>query len=220
MSSVERFLRLALCSALFLLSASHLPAQVTATAPPLSVTLADYNNRFDAFGGASYARFQTTIGHALKSNTLGFKLQGTAWLSPIVGLTASTGNYYGTVSLPPNVFALNSTSISEHMFMFGPEFRLLRDPKYTVDVHVLLGGTYGIFDNTIKKLGVEPNFFNLYNNQLAFAAAAGASYDYNLTPQFSARLITDFQPTHYGLALQKEFSGSIGIVYKWGAIRK
>ncbi len=193
---------------------------MTATAPPLSTTLADYNNRWDAFGGFSYARFNTTIGHALKTNMYGFKLQGTAWLNPIVGFSAATGNYYGTVPLAANPYSLTSASISEHLFLFGPEFRLLRDPKWTVDAHVLLGGTYGIFDNSYQKSKIDPNSVGLYNNQLAFAAAAGGSFDYNVNPKYSARLIVDFQPTRYGLAFQKDASVSIGVVYKWGAIKK
>ncbi len=219
-SSVERFLRRALCFALFLVPASYLPAQVTATAPPLSTDLATYNNRWDAFGGFSYARFQTTIGNALKTNTYGFKAQVTGWLNPIVGVTAATGNYYGTISLPPNGFNVSSANISEHMFMFGPEFRLLRDPKWTVDFHILLGGTYGIFDNSFSNTGVSPSYFSLYNNQLAFAAAVGGSFDRNLKQNLSVRIITDYQPTHYGYAFQNEFSGSVGVVYKWGAIKK
>ena len=145
-----------------------MPAQVTATAPPLSNELANYNNRWDAYGGFGYARFQTTLGVNLKTNMYGWKGQVTGWLNPIVGLTAGTGNYYGTVSLPPNQYDLNNASISEHMFLFGPEFRLLRDPKWTVDVHVLLGGTYGIFNKSFPST-VQPNVLRLYNNQLAFA---------------------------------------------------
>ena len=114
-------------------------AQVTATAPPLSNDLANYNNRWDAYGGFGYARFQTTLGVNLKTNMYGWKGQVTGWLNPIVGITAATGNYYGTVSLPPNEYDLKQANISEHLFLFGPEVRLLRDPKWTVDAHVLLG---------------------------------------------------------------------------------
>jgi hypothetical protein len=219
-SSVKRFLHLALGCAALLVFVSHLSAQVTAKAPPLSTTLADYNNRWDAFGGFGYARFQTTIGHALKTNMYGWKGQATGWLTPVVGLTAGTGNYYGSVTLPPTPYNITSASISEHMFLFGPEIRLLRDPKWTVDVHLLLGGTYGIFDNSFKSQNIQPNVVNLPNNQLAFALATGGSFDYNLKPNWSIRAITDFQPTHYGLAFQKEFAGSVGVVYKWGAIQK
>ena len=131
-------------------------AQVTATAPPLSNDLANYNNRWDAYGGFGYARFQTTLGVNLKSNLYGWKGQVTGWLNPIVGITASTGNYYGNVSLSPNQYDLSQANISEHLFLFGPEVRLLRDPKWTVSAHVLVGGTYGIFDNSFPS-GVQPN---------------------------------------------------------------
>ena len=220
MSSAERFFRCALCLAFFVFPASYLSAQVTATAPPLSVNLANYNNRFDAFGGFSYARFQTTLGVNLKTNMYGWKGQVTGWLNPIVGVTAATANYYGNVGLPPNEFNISTANISEHMFMIGPEFRIIRLPKWTIDGHWLLGGTYGIFDNSFGNTGLRPNSFDLYNNQLAFAMAVGGAFDRNLGPNWSVRIITDFQPTHYGLAFQKEFSGSAGIVYKWGALNK
>ena len=219
MSSVERFLRLSLCSAFLVLTASQLPAQVTATAPPLSTELANYNNRWDVYGGFGYARFQTTLGVNLKTNMYGWKGQVTGWLNPIVGLTAGTGNYYGTVSLPPNEYNLSQANISEHMFLFGPEFRLLRDPKWTVDVHVLLGGTYGIFNSSFPST-VSRMSCACTTTSWPSPLAAGGSFDRNITPNWSVRIITDFQPTHYGLAFQKEFAGSVGVVYKWGAIKK
>ena len=221
MFSIDRTLRPALCAAaIFLASALQLPAQVVATAPPPSVNLADYNNRWDAFVGYSYARFNTTVGHQLTGNLMGWKAQATGWISPIVGVSASTGNYYGSVPVPTNAYNITSPAISEHFFLFGPEVRLLRNPKYTVDYHFLLGGTYGVFDSSTRSANIEPNQIGLYNNQLAFALATGTNLDYNLSPKLSIRGIIDFQPTHYGLAFQKDVSASAGVVYKWGAIKK
>jgi hypothetical protein len=219
-SSVERFLRLSLCSIFVVLAVSQVSAQVTATAPPLSTDLATYNNRWDAYGGFGYAHFQTTLGVNLKSNLYGFKGQATGWLSPVVGLTAGIGDYSGSVPLPTNAYNINSANISETLFLFGPEVRLLRDSKWTIDAHLLLGGAYGSFDSSFKSANIEPNALRLYNNQLAFAMAMGGSFDRNIKPNWSVRVITDFQPTHYGLAFQKEFAGSVGVVYKWGAIKK
>lgn len=220
MSSVERFLRLAVFSCLFVFTASHSLAQVVATAPPLSTDLADYNNRWDAFGGFGYTRYTTTVGHQLNSNMLGFKGQVTGWINPTWGLTASTGNYSGSVALPANVTGVTSASISEHMILVGPDFRLYKQPKYTIGYHFLLGGTYGIFDTSFKSGGFEPNVVNLPNNQLAFAVATGGSFDYSINPKFSARGIIDFQPTHYGLAFQKDVAAAVGVVYKWGVLKK
>jgi len=219
-SFVERSLRVALCSFLFALTASPLRAQVTATAPPLSTDLSTYNNRWDAYGGFGYARFQTTEGVNLKANMYGFKGSVTGWLSPVAGFTASTGNYYASIPLPPNAYDIGTANISEHLFLVGPTGRLYRGEKWTVDGHLLLGGAYGIFNSSFTRANIEPNVLRLYNNQLAFALAMGASYDYNLRPNWSVRMITDFQPTHYGLAFQQEFAGSVGVAYKWGAIKK
>ena len=219
-SFVERCLRVALCSFLFALTASHLSAQVTATAPPLSTDLSTYNNRWDVYGGFGYARFQTTLGVNLKANMYGWKGNVTGWLNPMVGITASSGNYYGSIALPPNAYNISTANISEHLFLFGPTVRLYRGDKFAADGHFLLGGTYGIFDSSFKGANIEPNVLRLYNNQLAFALAAGASADYNWRPNIAFRVIADFQPTHYGLALQDEFAGSVGVVYKWGAIKK
>jgi hypothetical protein len=219
-SSVERFVRLALASVFLSFTASMSLAQVVATAPPLSTDLANYNDKWDAFGAYGYARFNTTVGHSLSGNLMGFKGQITGWVTPLVGITASTGNYYGSVAIPSNIYNITSATISEHLFLFGPEFRFYRQPKYTVAYHFLLGGTYGIFDNSFKSAGVEPNVVNLPNNQLAFALATGATFDYIINPKFSARAIIDFQPTHYGLAFQKDVAASVGVVYKWGMLKK
>lgn len=221
MFSTARTLLIALFSALLLAPALPGTAQVVATAPAAPVALADYNNRYDVFAGFSYARFNTTIGHSSRGNLMGFKVQGTVWVSPIFGLSAGTGNYYGTVSIPANGYGITTNpQVSEHLFLFGPEFRLLRDPKYTLDYHFLLGGTYGIFDTSFQNSGIQPSQLNLYNNQLAFAMATGAAFDYNLSPKWSGRMIVDFQPTHYGYAFQKDVSASVGLFYKWGEIKK
>ncbi len=193
---------------------------MTATAPPLSTDLSTYNNRWDVYGGFGYARFQTTEGVNLKANMYGFKGNVTGWLNPVVGFTASSGNYYASIPLPGNVYDIKTANISEHMFFVGPTARLYRGTKLSADAHLLLGGTYGVFDSSFKSANIEPNVLRLYNNQLAFAMALGASTDYNVRPNWSVRLITDFQPTHYGLAFQQEFAGSVGVVYKWGAIKK
>ena len=193
---------------------------MVATAPPPSVALADYNNRWDVFAGYGYARFNTSVGHALTGNLMGWKAQTTAWITPVVGVSAGAASYYGNVAVPVNAYNVTNPAISEYVFLLGPEVRLLRDPKYTVDYHFLLGGTYGIFDTSLHSANIQPSQIGLYNNQLAFALATGVSLDYNLSQKWSARGVIDFQPTHYGLTFQKDVAASVGVVYKWGAIGK
>jgi hypothetical protein len=36
----------------------------------------------------------------------------------------------------------------------------------------------------------------------------------------AVRFIADYQPTRYGFTMQSEFAGSVGIVYKFGILKK
>lgn len=205
-----------LCAAL-LAPGSRLHAQAT-TAAPSTASGADYDNRWDLFGGFSYSYFSTGIGHALRTNLYGWGGQATAWVSPAFGLAGTVRSISGNIPLNPNDSGIKNPRISETLFLFGPDIRLARSAQWTMGVHGLVGGTYGIFDTDLK--GIQPNSVGLPNNQLAFATAIGASFDYNLSPRLSIRGITDFQPTFFGTSSQKEFSGSVGVVYKVGSLRK
>lgn len=200
-------------SALLLLSFAVSHAQVTATAPPVDQT---YNNRWDFFGGAAYSHFNPGTGHIEATNLLGWNGQATAWFRPEVGLAVSARGYYGNVTLYQNAAGLKTANISEHAVLFGPDFRLWRVEKWNIGAHVMIGGTYGIFNSSLN--GATPQSVNLYQNQLAFMGVLGASADHNISPRLAVRFITDFQPSHYGKVTQKEFAGSLGIVYKFGSL--
>jgi hypothetical protein len=201
--------------ALFLLiPAAKLLAQA---APAPAANGADYDNRWDIFGGASYAHFNG-VGNVLATSLVGWNGQATAWVKPIFGLSASLRGDYGKDPIPQNAYNVTSPAISQHLFLVGPEFRLMRTPKYALNFHVMLGGVYGKFDSDLN--GAPPNSLGLYVNQLAFAVAVGSSFDYNLSPKLSVRVVTDFEPTHFGSAFQSEFAGAVGIVYKMGSLRR
>ncbi len=223
MTSVFPLLRTRLGScALFLaslLSAAPLHAQVTATAP--AVTNADTPQRFDLYGGAAYSHFNPGYAHQSRAtNLLGWDGTATAWFSRAYGAEATARGVYGSFIIPVNSFGVSGNSnMSEHIFLFGPSFRMLRTEKYTAGMHVLIGGAYGSFDQGYAGSGVQPFNTGIYNNQLAFAAAVGGWGDYNLTaisPKLALRFVADYQPTRYGGTIQNEFVGTVGIVYKLG----
>ncbi len=224
MSSFKRTLRISLALGILLaIPAIRLHAQTKSgppslptIAPPAQENGADYENRLDLSGGYQYSHFNTGVGHSLHSNLMGGEGTATAWVSHVVGFSASVRYLTGTIPVADNAAGITNPRMSETLFLFGPEFRLYKAPKYTLGFHVLLGGTYGIFDTDFK--GTAPNTLGVYNNQLAFAAATGATWDYNLSPRFSVRGVTDWQATHYGYSSQNEFAGSVGIVYKIGSL--
>ena len=216
------FLRPALLAAC-VLSISTLHAQVTATAPAVSGV--SETERFDISGGAAYSHFNPGYAHQVRAtNLVGWQGSVTGWFGTLFGLEATARGLYGNYDIPTYTYnnagasaQLPATSsMSEHLFLFGPSFRLYQSPKYTAGMHVLVGGTYGSFDSGFKGTGIQPFQVGVYNSQLASAYAIGGWGDYKLTPKLAVRFTGDYQPTRYSAIGQNEFFGAVGVVYKWG----
>ena len=221
-SRTHRSLGALLLTAAFAISISGLQAQTASPASPVKTIGTDYNNRYDLYAGFADSYFSTTIGIGNKTNLVGAGGQGTMLFSPIVGVGGRVSYVAGNIPVNQNEAGVTSTGMSETIFLFGPEIRLYRSPRWTVSGHGLIGGSYGIFDKNLanQKPPILPNSVGMYNNQLAFVYAAGGSYDYNYSPRLSLRIITDFQPSYFGHSVQKEFAGGVGVSYKLGTIRK
>lgn len=212
----------AMCAALlvvaFFLPAAEARAQVTATAP---VQAPQYNNRWEIYGGAQYSHFNPSPGRNIQAtNLLGWNGTATVYLHTSWGLEAGARGLYGTMTVPANAYNVPAhPKMSEDLFLFGPTVRLRRRQNYAIGMHFLVGAAYGLFDKDFPS-GVQPNVVGIYNNKLAFAGAVGGWEDYNLSPRMALRFIADYQPTRYGYTMQNEFAGSVGIVYKFGALHK
>jgi hypothetical protein len=202
----------------FLGFSSAVRAQVQATAPVTS--LAPYQQQWDIYGGYSYSHFNPGIARGVQAIGLnGWNGDATAWFKQLFGLEFSARGYYGTINVPPNAYNITTSKMSEHLFMVGPNFRLLRRETYTVGFHGLIGAAIGSFDQGFQGSGIQPYQLGIYNNKVAFGAAIGSWADYNLTPKWSVRFTADWQPTHYGQSTQNEFAGTAGIVYKVGTMK-
>ena len=216
--SAVRSLLVAIFAAPLFLSIVHAHAQVTATAPVGELT--SYTNRWDFYGGVQYSHFNPSAARSFPANNL-FGWNGTATVNfrPVWGIEGSVRGLYGTMDVPVNQYGISSPKMSEYLWLFGPTFRIYRRETYAAGFHTLIGAAYGSFDKDFPP-GVSPNQIGAYNNKLAFGAAVGGFGDYNLSPRLAVRLIADWQPTHYGYTWQNEFAGSVGIVYKIGALHK
>ena len=211
------FRLLALAAFVACLSSSpRLHAQVTATAPEAGAP--QYAHRWDFYGGAEYSHFNPSNARKVEAiNLLGWNGSATVWLGNAVGFEGSARGLYGNLVVPPNNEGIPANPpMSEHLFLFGPNFRFLRHPRYTVGMHTLLGAAYGKFSSGFPH-GTVPQDVQIYNDKLALGLGIGAWADYNVGSQWGVRFISDWQPTHYGFLFQNEFAGSVGIVYKFGA---
>jgi hypothetical protein len=210
------FLRLAALAA-GALFAPMLHAQITATAPASVVGTLD-NQRFDFEGGAAYSHFNPGYAHQVRAiNLVGWEGGVTAWFNNRFGLEGTVRGLYGNYTLPNNDDNLPPTSdMSEYLFLFGPTVRLVEKDRYTAGMHLLIGGAYGTFDKGYDNANVQPFQIGVYNNQLAFAYAIGGWADYKVLPNWAVRFTADYQPTRYAGLTQNEFTGAVGIVYKFG----
>lgn len=195
----------------------RLEAQVTATAPEAEAP--EYAQRWDFYGGAQYSHFNPSPGRQIHAiNLLGWNGSATLWFRPLFGVEASARGLNGNMVVPANTYGIPANpAMSEKLFLFGPSFRLVRHPRYTLGMHGLVGAAYGVFDSDFPA-GIAPETVDIYNNKLALGLAVGGFADYNLGSRLSVRLITDWQPTKYGFPWQNEFAGSVGIVYKFGSL--
>lgn len=193
----------------------RLHAQVTATAPETEAP--QYAQRWDFYGGAQYSHFNPSPGREVRAiNLLGWNGTATAWLRPTWGIEGSARGLYGNLVVPSNTEGIpTNPSMSEHLFLFGPDFRFMRHRGFAVGLHTLVGAAYGKFSTGFPS-GTQPQDVGIYNDKLALGLGVGPWADYNLGSRLSVRVITDWQPTHYGFSWQNEFAGSVGIVYKFG----
>jgi hypothetical protein len=198
-----------------LLWSPRVHGQVTATAPEGEAP--QNAQRWDFYGGAQYSHFNPSPGRGVQAiNLLGWNGTATVWLGSVVGIDGSARGLYGTLNVPANNEGIPANpSMSEHLFLFGPNFRLMRHRSYTVGMHALIGAAYGSFGNGFPK-GTSPQDVGIYNDKLAMGFGIGPWLDYNLGHSLSVRLVSDWQPTHYGFSWQSEFAGSVGIAYKFG----
>lgn len=202
-----------------LLPQARLHAQVTATAPEGEAPA--YGQRWDFYGGAQYSHFNPSPNRGVQAiNLLGWNGSATAWFRPLWGIEGTVRGLYGTLVVPANNLGIpTNPPMSEHLFEFGPNLRLYRSPRVTLGMHGLIGATYGAFGNGFPP-GTRPQEVAIYNDKLAFGMIFGGYADYNVTPRWGVRVISDWQPTRYGFSWQNEFAGSVGLVYKWGSLGK
>ncbi len=195
----------------------RLCAQVVATAP--ETEMPQYGERWDFYGGAQYSHFNPSPGRGVQAiNLLGWQGDATAWMRDHFGIEGSARGLYGTLVVPANTEKIPlNPPMTEHLFLFGPNIRVMRRPNFTFGMHGLIGAAYGVFGSGFPA-GTKPQDVGIFNDKLALGLGIGSWADYNLTPRLSVRVMTDWQPTHYGFTWQDEFAGSAGIVYKFGSL--
>jgi hypothetical protein len=193
--------------------------QPRSTTAPLSNTPASalagvkYDYKWELYGGFAYSHFNAGPNLLQGANLGGFDLQAARFFTPRWAAAANVRGYYGTSGVVPNPYNITGPFVSEHMFLFGPEYRGPSNEHASLTLHALVGGAYGNFERDLS--GVPPGALGLFSNQFAFGSAFGGSIDLNRSPRLAFRISPDATFTDFGSAgLKDQFAISVGLIYR------
>jgi len=174
---------------------------------PISVA-AQQTPKVEVFGGYSYLQLTEQSRTLLKSASLnGWNASVKLNVMPRIGLLADFSGHYGQRGLIP--YTINSLTtpgeltrveaapgdMRQHTFLFGPEVRLIRRDRLTVNVRALVGVAH---TNTLVLLlrepiqrpaGSPPITQRSFPSASSFAASFGGSVDYRITDRLSYRIV-------------------------------
>lgn len=154
-----------------------------------------YSHKFEMYGGGGYLRFRA--GDSLQKVTeAAWNVGITEYVRPRLGVTLDARGYYGTAYTYNNVFQIFKPSISQYVFMAGPQYRVTRGPRFATSVRVLAGVDHGNFDTGLG--GFHSRDVGLYDNSTVLAVNASVPIDYNLSPGLALRVSPDYLFTNFG----------------------
>jgi hypothetical protein len=169
----------------------------------------------------------------------------TYWLGPNalgghvsrLGIAADYRFEAGTTPVNPvgAAYGLNRVVVFQNVMTGGVQYRGPKNRYVAIDLHALAGGTNGVFDHAVRNYpgglpqvsscptnGTGSQIYNLglYCNHTAPFGAAGGSIDFNESARFAVRLSPDMIFEHFGTETHEYFSISMGLLYRFGKIRK
>src|SRR5438552_2799321 len=202
------------------------PISVAAQQPP----------KVEVFGGYSHLQLTEQSRILLKSASLkGWNASVTLNVMPRIGLLADFSDHYGQRGLIP--YTINSLTtpgelkrveaapgdMRQHTFLLGPEVRLFRRDRLTVNVRVLVGVAH---TNTLllplreaiqRPVGSPPITQRSFPSASTFAASFGGSVDYRITDRLSFRIVQpELSLTRIDTGNQYNFRLSTGLVFTSG----
>ena len=196
----------------------HLP-------PPAPLAGVRYDYPWEIYGGFAYSHFDAGPHLLQGANLGGFDARVVRKFNTRWGVGANVRGYYGTSGVEPNCGDCTGTGsnggpitgpfVSEHMFLAGPEVRVMSNEHAAMMLHGFFGGAYGDFQSALG--GVNPVSLGLFPNQFTAAAAVGGSIDLNRSPRLVFRIAPDATLTDFGHnGFAEQFAISVGLVYRMG----
>jgi hypothetical protein len=183
---------------------------------------ANYDNRYEVYGGLSFMNFQAGQNLPTRMNMGGGELQGTYWLSGTsmwrthLGVTADYRFEAGTTPTFPSPasYSPQRELVRMNIGMAGVQWRGPKNHYASLNYHALFGVGAGDFSKTFYN-GQQVNV-GLYDSTIKPMGVVGASIDYNRSKNLAIRIQPDLVLEHFGTETREFFSLSGGVVYRFG----
>ena len=172
-----------------------------------------YGHKYELYFGGAYLRFHPGA-YLQRNNEGGWNVGVTDYIRPKLGITGDFRGYYGTAYVGNNPYGVFLPSISQYTFLFGPQYRIYKQPRLAVSANVLAGFAHGNFDTGTG--GLPGSLIGLYPNGTVFSFSASAPVDVNLSPGLALRVTPQYLFTNFGSSAQNNLGFNAGVVYRWG----
>jgi hypothetical protein len=181
-----------------------------------------YTHLYEVYVGGGYMRTLpgpgTISGAGLQHlNEYGWNVGVTRYYSEKFGVTLDGRGFYGHAYLGPNAItssAITEPRVSQYEAMFGPTYRFLLHPKYSISGRVLGGIAYGNFSSDTGTFGATA--LGLYPNGASVAFSASVPFEYNVNPNVGIRVAPEYMLTNFGSTIQNNRGVTAGVIVRFG----
>jgi hypothetical protein len=183
---------------------------------------ANYDNRYEVYGGLSFMNFQAGQNLPTRMNMGGGELQGTYWLAGDsvwkrhLGVSADYRFEAGTTPTFPSPASVvpQRELVRMNIGMAGVQWRGPKNHYASLNYHALAGVGAGDFSKTFYN-GQQVNV-GLYDSTIKPTGVVGASLDYNRSKNLAIRIQPDLVFEHFGTETREFFALSGGVIYRFG----
>jgi hypothetical protein len=172
-----------------------------------------YAHLYEVFVGSNYQRFEP--GPNLQHVTMySWDVAVTRYLNERLGITFDGRGNYGTAFVGLNPTSVTRPAISHYDALFGPTYRFILRPKYSIAGRAMGGVAVGNFSGDTNGFGTQ--ILGLHPDGTTYAFSVAPVGEVNISPNISLRLAPEYFASGFGSRLQNDWGATYGLVCRFG----
>jgi hypothetical protein len=172
-----------------------------------------YAQLYEVFIGSNYQRFEPGP-HLQHATMYSWDVAVTRYLNERLGIVFDGRGQYGTAFVGLNPTSLTRPAISHYDALFGPTYRFILRPRYSIAGRASAGVAIGNFSGDTNRFGTA--LLGLHSDGTTYAFAIGPVGEVNLSPSLSLRLAPEYFANGFGGGIQNDWGATYGLVCRFG----